>query len=238
MGSTYEQWAQQRDRAVWSDYGIAALSGTHWLDSSPQTFPGVPGSWRAEDDIAVGEDVAGRTISLAPGEQQQVDELTLRGFTRDGVVALRVLDPEASRARGITAIDRFAYDETLRRTGRFISTADAASVPRTTVDDHATQTVFDGFVRLQIDGTTVDLSVEAEDDGTLFAVFSDATSGTETYRFRFLSLPTPDRDGTVEVDFNRAYLPPCAFSDHYVCVLPPPGNRWSVPVRAGEQFVR
>jgi hypothetical protein len=76
------------------------------------------------------------------------------------------------------------------------------------------------------------------DDGSLFAAFSDATSGNESYRFRFLRMPAPEPDGSVTVDFNRAYLPPCAFSDGYVCVFPPPTNRWDVPVRAGERLVR
>ena len=46
-----------------------------------------------------------------------------------------------------------------------------------------------------------------------------------------------DADLLVVVDFNRAYLPPCAFSDFYVCPLPPAGNRLSTPIRAGEKNV-
>ena len=50
-------------------------------------------------------------------------------------------------------------------------------------------------------------------------------------------MPAADADGHVVVDFNRAYLPPCAFSDFYVCPLPPAGNRLDRPIRAGEKKV-
>lgn len=106
------------------------------------------------------------------------------------------------------------------------------------VDGYRAETRYDGVVLFELDGVRLELTVERDDDGTLFAAFADATSGTESYPFRFLRLPAPDEDGNVEVDLNRAYLPPCAFSDHYVCVFPPPGNRWQVPVAGGELRVR
>jgi uncharacterized protein (DUF1684 family) len=41
----------------------------------------------------------------------------------------------------------------------------------------------------------------------------------------------------VALDFNRAVLPPCAFSDAFICPLPPPGNVLPFPVTAGEKQV-
>jgi uncharacterized protein (DUF1684 family) len=38
----------------------------------------------------------------------------------------------------------------------------------------------------------------------------------------------------VQVDFNLAYNPYCAYSDAFSCPLPPPENWLRVPVRAGE----
>ncbi|UFS57954.1 DUF1684 domain-containing protein [Subtercola endophyticus] len=43
--------------------------------------------------------------------------------------------------------------------------------------------------------------------------------------------------GTVTLDFNRAYLPPCAFSYHFNCPMPPAQNRLTVPITAGEKNV-
>lgn len=69
----------------------------------------------------------------------------------------------------------------------------------------------------------------------LFVPFIDATSGPETYPAgRYLDL---DRgpDGRYDLDFNLAYAPFCAYSPHYSCPLPPPENRLSVPITAGER---
>ena len=106
-----------------------------------------------------------------------------------------------------------------------------------------------------------------QDDGGLLLVFSDATSGDSTYgvgRFMRISpdtaaspaapdarsataadataqatAPAPDArlTGTVTLDFNRAYLPPCAFSYHFNCPMPPAQNRLTIPVTAGEKNV-
>ncbi|GGF12048.1 DUF1684 domain-containing protein [Subtercola lobariae] len=43
--------------------------------------------------------------------------------------------------------------------------------------------------------------------------------------------------GHVTLDFNRAYLPPCAFSYHFNCPMPPAQNRLTVPIAAGEKNV-
>ena len=68
-------------------------------------------------------------------------------------------------------------------------------------------------------------------------VFSDATSGDSTYsvgRFLFVA---PNADGTITLDFNRAVLPPCAFSYAFNCPMPPRQNRFTVPIEAGEKQV-
>jgi uncharacterized protein (DUF1684 family) len=77
--------------------------------------------------------------------------------------------------------------------------------------------------------------VTVEQDGSLWAVFADSTSGAGSYRFRFLRPAAPDADGRTTVDFNRALLPPCAFADHFVCPFPPPGNTLDIAVEAGER---
>jgi hypothetical protein len=67
-------------------------------------------------------------------------------------------------------------------------------------------------------------------------IFGDATNGRATYGGgRFLGVPAPDEDGTLWLDFNRAYNPPCAFSPFTTCPLPPDGNRLDVSIPAGER---
>ena len=80
------------------------------------------------------------------------------------------------------------------------------------------------------------IEVGARDANRLSVLFTDLTSGSETYPGgRYIDLDrTPS--GYYEVDFNRAYFPYCYYSPTYECPYPPAENRLKVPVRAGERF--
>jgi hypothetical protein len=72
-----------------------------------------------------------------------------------------------------------------------------------------------------------------ENDIAVF--FRDLTSGKETYPVgRYLD-PVALGDGRYLLDFNLAYNPACAYSEHYNCPIPPRHNRLNVAVRAGEK---
>jgi len=91
-----------------------------------------------------------------------------------------------------------------------------------------------GFVEFERNGQTIRLEPTREDD-ELFFVIRDATSGKTTYaasRFIYTGLP---KDGWVEIDFNKAYNPPCVFTAYATCPLPPAQNRLTVAVEAGEK---
>ena len=75
--------------------------------------------------------------------------------------------------------------------------------------------------------------------GSLFALFTDATSGLTTYPAnRSLAIAAPAEDGTVVLDFNRATNLPCAYTEFATCPLPPAGNRLDIAVEAGEKLPR
>jgi uncharacterized protein len=65
-------------------------------------------------------------------------------------------------------------------------------------------------------------------------LFRDATSGSDTYPLGRYIDPIRLPDGRYLLDFNAAYNPACAFSDHYNCPIPPRGNTLGVAIRAGE----
>ncbi|GAA1862267.1 DUF1684 domain-containing protein [Microbacterium koreense] len=228
--ATQNDWNAARDQAVWSRHGIASLALTQWLDDEFRTAPGLPGRWRTDGTSAIG-DLDGRDIRLAVGEEAASGDLLLRGMRRGDAVAVRVLDPAASARRGVSSIVRAPHDPEARVTGHFEAAAHSAT--STAVDGHHDVAEFVGVVSFRFGDVDLSLDVQSTERG-LFAAFSDATSGTDSYRFRFLQLDAPAEDGTVTVDLNRAFLPPCAFSDHYLCVFPPAGNRWNTPVRVGE----
>jgi uncharacterized protein (DUF1684 family) len=99
-----------------------------------------------------------------------------------------------------------------------------------TAQKHGGQLVFD------IEGTTYRLDAIDEGEKRLFVTFADATSGETTYGSgRFIELEKPDADGFTYIDFNKAYNPPCAFTEFATCPLPPPQNRLSIAIPAGEK---
>ena len=74
------------------------------------------------------------------------------------------------------------------------------------------------------------------DENSLWIPFADAGAGRETYvAGRYVEadlLP----DGTVLVDFNRAYNPYCAYGwVNYSCPMTPHENRIPIAIRAGEK---
>jgi uncharacterized protein (DUF1684 family) len=93
-----------------------------------------------------------------------------------------------------------------------------------------------GQLEFDIEGVTYRLDAIDEGGVKLFVTFADATSGKTTYGSgRFLYIDKPDANGYTYIDFNNAYNPPCAFTEFATCPLPPPQNRLSIAITAGEK---
>jgi len=99
-----------------------------------------------------------------------------------------------------------------------------------TAQKHGGQLVF------ELEGKTYRLDAIDEGGVRLFITFADATSGKTTYGSgRFVELDKPDANGETYIDFNRAYNPPCAFTEFATCPLPPAQNRLTIAIPAGEK---
>jgi hypothetical protein len=96
-----------------------------------------------------------------------------------------------------------------------------------------------GRIRLEIDDAPVELTVLRDSDrGSLFIPFRDASAGGETYVVGRYLEPQVRPDGTLEVDFNYAYNPFCAYGEGWSCPIPPEENRLAVTIPAGEKSFR
>jgi uncharacterized protein len=72
----------------------------------------------------------------------------------------------------------------------------------------------------------------------LFLPFTDETNTTTTYgggRYIDLDL-TKIKNKKIEIDFNKAYNPYCAYSDGYRCPVPPEENNLIIEILAGEKL--
>lgn len=105
-----------------------------------------------------------------------------------------------------------------------------------TSDGHVRSYRRAGQIEIEVGDRTIRLLLlQAPGDDGFFIPFRDGTSGSSTYGAgRYLDVE-PAEDGTVEIDFNLAYNPYCAYSDEYSCPLPPHENWLTVPIEAGER---
>lgn len=79
----------------------------------------------------------------------------------------------------------------------------------------------------------IDLSKKEEYKNHLFLPFSDLTSGEESYGGgRYIDLEVP-KGNTIDIDFNQAYNPYCAYNHKYSCPLVPSENDLNVAIKAG-----
>ena len=75
--------------------------------------------------------------------------------------------------------------------------------------------------------------------GKLFLAFGDETSAEETYGAgRYLDVTKKPGSSTIDLDFNLAYNPYCAYDDSFTCPLPPRENILTIPIRAGEKLYK
>ncbi|MFJ8436199.1 DUF1684 domain-containing protein [Kitasatospora sp. NPDC094019] len=253
----WQNWSDRRAATVSSPHGQLALTGTHWLEPEPAAIAGLPGVWWADAEgvrlraaAADGVTVAGAgapvdgEVLLRPDTDPEADtaalgEVLLVPIEREGEPALRVFDPNSPGRASFAGISAYPYAPEWAVPAVFTpfegGAGQAVLVPN--ADGRERPLAVTGRIAFTVAGEHRTLTVSRSDDGRLSGVIADATSGRDTYRFRFVTLPAPDEDGRTVLDLNRAYLPPCAFADHFICPFPPPGNRLDFPVEAGEKQV-
>lgn len=253
---SWREWHEERTATVSAPYGPLALTGTHWLDDAPEgRIPGVAGHWAPAGDELVltatdedglvldGKPFTGRaalTADHAPPARARLaqGERRLAVVRREGLWAVRVWDPDSANRRAFAAIEATPYDAGWALPGQYRPYAASRTVQVPNADGRDRGLGLSGELAFRLAGEEHTLQVAEEEDGSLWAVFADATSGTSSYRFRFLRPSAPAADGSVHVDFNRTLLPPCAFAEHFICPFPPPGNTLPFAVAAGERTVR
>lgn len=197
--------------------GVRAVEGQRLL---------VDGRWVDAAQLWPCEGPNRPTITLSP--------LSLFCHASGDRLAMRLRDSESEIRREFTKLRWYPVDESLRIRGRYVP----HDKPRTmelanTLGDILTLRT-SGSVALTVKGEALRLTA-IDYDGRLWFVFSDLTSGNETYpAARFLYADMPDLDGRTTVDFNQAYNPPCAFNPYTTCPLPPPENQLQVRIEAGE----
>ena len=151
-------------------------------------------------------------------------------------LGVRSWDAERESVRRFDGLTLFPLDSAWRVAGRLAPLAAPRHDKVMTEAGVLEEQVVVGTVRATIAGAPYALTAyEGGRPNELFLVFTDATSGDETYGFRFLRAARDTATNAVTLDFNFAYNPDCAFTPYATCPLPPPENRIRTAIRAGER---
>lgn len=161
---------------------------------------------------------------------------------RDDRFALRVKDRQAATRVAFHGLRWYPPNAAYRVHARWVPYNPPKLLDIPTVLGTTTHLPAPGVAEFTVGGQTLRLEPVLEDPTSteLFFIMRDATSKTATYGAgRFLYTELPDnglsQPGSVWLDFNRLENPPCAFTAYATCPLPPPQNRLSVPIPAGER---
>ncbi len=154
---------------------------------------------------------------------------------REDKVGIRFRNLQAEAVKNFKGINRFAVDSNWRLKAVLVQPAQNLLMI-TNVLGQSTAQKNAGRLLFTIHNKEYTLDVIDEGGPNLFIVFGDETAGKTTYGAgRFIDIPKPDANGNTEIDFNKAYNPPCAFTAFATCPLPPPQNRLKVSITAGEK---
>jgi uncharacterized protein len=254
-------WWAQRDERLRDPNGWLTLVGLYWLQPGENPFgadasnaillsgrdvPAHAGSLWLEDGavrLQSQGDPAPRPEPLASdlgGEPTviEIGSLHMYIIQRGQRWGLRVRDHESPAIAGFRGMDHFPIDPSWRVTGRLLPAASGERLEIIDVTGDIGSEETPGTVQFERDGRSWSLAALPgdADERRVWLVFGDATNGSETYgggRFLY-SEPVAD-DGSVVLDFNLAYNPPCVFSPYATCPLPPPQNRLNLRIEAGER---
>jgi uncharacterized protein (DUF1684 family) len=155
---------------------------------------------------------------------------------RGDLVGLRMLDPDSKARRTFPGLHYYPLSSANRFRATFVPYPSLKTVPVPNVLGQLVPMESPGYVEFLSGGKTYRLEpvYETPRHEDLFFIFKDTTSKTDTYEAgRFLHVPLPV-NGVVDLDFNRAYNPPCAFTEFATCPLPIKENQLTLAIRAGE----
>jgi uncharacterized protein (DUF1684 family) len=173
----------------------------------------------------------------SPKGQLILGDFTLAVHASGGRLAIRLRDKNCKLRRDFTALNWFPIDSSYRVTARFVSYNPPKSIKTQNLAGDTAKLVSPGFVMFSLGSSEYRLEAVLNDPhkANLFLVFRDFTSGAETYpAARFLDTDPPS-SGSVILDFNKTYNPPCAYNPFTTCPLPPATNRLRVRIEAGEK---
>ena len=167
----------------------------------------------------------------------QIGTIKFNLIVRDTLYGIRARDLNSELVKEFKGIERFPIDESWNLKARFEAYDPPREIVVPNVLGQMNKEKSPGAVVFEREGKTYKIDAVDEGDGRLFLIVADETSGDETYGGgRFMTVDKPDSTGTIILDFNKAYNPPCVFTKYATCPLPPEQNYLKLKIEAGEKM--
>jgi uncharacterized protein (DUF1684 family) len=249
-------WRRKRVERLVSEDGWLSLTGFFWLEEGDNAVGADPSS-----SVVLPESAPERagTIRFAKGNaaflpadgappvplvSDAAESPTTVRFgpvrfhlvERGGRLAVRVGDSENPARKSLRPIPAFPLNPAWRLEARVEPYDPPRRFPMASILGTAELETSPGAVVFEVEGREHHLDPILErDENEWWIVFGDRTSGNETYAGGRFVYVAPPSGGRTILDFNKAYNPPCVFTPHSTCPLPPPQNRLPIRVEAGEK---
>jgi uncharacterized protein len=255
-----EQWRARHQSELAKDFGWLTVVGLDWLkegdnrvgtDSSSEVL--LPAG-SAPARVAIVSLHAGKavlhpspgvplTLNLKPATETTLREdddvlainvLKFYLIRRGDRAGIRLKDNASEARKHFQGLSWYPVDPTWRIEAKFTAWPAPHSLVFHNTIGQEEREPSPGYVTFQRDGREFRLEPML-DDGQLFFVLRDQTSGKTTYGASRFLYAEQTKNGVVILDFNKAENPPCAFTAYATCPLPSPQNRLALPITAGEK---
>jgi uncharacterized protein (DUF1684 family) len=256
-------WQKCSDEGIRRENGWLALAGLFWLKEGKNGIGSDPECQILLPDGApprVGEihfdgkkatlhtaggsiEVDGQPVTktdLKPdtaGEPSKIrmDAISLVLIERGGRYAVRMWNNNRPERRDFPPRVWFPVNPALRIDARYSPYPVPKKILLPDALGNQREAQMDGSVTFQFQREIFRLDVSKE-DGELFIMFKDATSGKETFPpGRYLTAEL-GKTNSIVLDFNKSVNPPCAFTDYATCLFATKENELDFRVEAGEKF--
>jgi uncharacterized protein (DUF1684 family) len=229
----YQKWRADYDAKLKAPGGWLAVAGLYWLHDGSNSIQ-LPNGKSAAFELKAGQ-VRFENRALKPDmDSVKAGDIDLAPIERGGKIGIRLRDPNAETRRTFTGTKWFPASTAWRIDAKWVAYPKPKPISITNILGMKEDDPSPGYAGFTMQGKPYRLDAVIDDD-ELFFMFKDATAGHSTYgagRFLYASIPKGDR---VELDFNKAHNPPCAFTAFATCPLPPKQNVLPLAIEAGEK---
>lgn len=240
-------WRAEREARLTAEDGWLTLTGLFWLREGaspagsaetaavrlPAGFPAEAGVFHRSGMTVRWNGKRLKTDKSGDPDIVRIGRLRLHVIERGSKLGVRIKDDESAARRNFQGLRWFPVRHEWNVRARFVPQPKQMVFDAQAGDKQRMSSP--GYVEWEHNGRKLRLTPVTE-DSQLWFIFRDRTAGKTTYGAARFLYADPPKDGYVNLDFNKAYNPPCVFTPYATCPLPPPENRLDVAVEAGEMM--